>query len=222
MFIFFIFIYNLQSLIPLRYFIRLHSCSNLCRILFIDLGKKEKKSQLKKDTQRRCSGKPFGNFSTTRTGWSAISRRNEAGNEATEMPERDGSCGDCRRVRSWGGDIIRAKGWRSRYGIVARLSPLPSLFQRENPERAVPPCHQLFSVSGGEGCFKVSIAISPIERMDSSSLIVFEFELFISHLEVKEESNGGRGNLKKILETLLDRIIHSCWIVQTLWKATFY
>ena len=62
MFIFFIFIYNLQSLIPLRYFIRLHSCSNLCRILFIDLGKKEKKSQLKKDTQRRCSGKPWRKF----------------------------------------------------------------------------------------------------------------------------------------------------------------
>ena len=192
MFTFFIFIYSLQSSIPLRYCVWSHSCSS--NPIHRSWKRRREKSidNLKKIRKDGVQGNLGGNFSTTRTGWSAISRRNEAGNEATEMPGRDGSYGDCRRVRSWGGDIIRAKGWRGRYGIVARLSPLPASFQRENLERVVPPCHQLFSVSRGEGCFKVSIAISLIERMDSSSLIVFEFELFISRLEVEEESKRKR------------------------------
>lgn len=103
------------------------------------------------------------------------------------MPERDGSYGNC--LRGWladrksGGDIICVKGWRGRYGIVARLSLLRS---RENA--AALRLSPYASFSGAEGRFKVS----PIGRVDSSSSIVlefFRFRLFISR--------GSKGKLEE-------------------------
>lgn len=99
------------------------------------------------------------------------------------MPERDGSYGNC--LRGWlagqksRGDIICVKGWRGRYGIVARLSLLRS---RENT--AALRLSPYASFSGAEGRFKVS----PIGRVDSSSSIVLEFFRF--RLFISRESKG--------------------------------